>query len=487
MVQGTMSNAGKSLIAAGLCRVFKQDGFKVCPFKSQNMALNSYVTEDNLEMGRAQVMQAEAAGVKPSVYMNPILLKPTGDMKSQVIVNGEVYGDMSAKEYFDVKERFIPDIKAALNKLSGEYDIVVIEGAGSPAEINLKDRDIVNMGIAKLANAPVILTADIDRGGVFAQIYGTVMLLDPEEKERVKGIVINKFRGDKSILDPGIEKIEEMLDIPVCGVLPYMDISLDDEDSLSERLENTEPGDIDIAVIRLPHISNFTDFNVFDEFDGVGVRYVKRASGLKDPDLLVIPGSKNTIADMEFLKESGLGEAIKAYAAEDKPVVGICGGYQMLGIEISDPEGAEGGGSIEGLGLLPVETEIGGDKKRRLCNGRFREVKGIFKGLSGLEYSGYEIHMGVSGPAGAGASGFTETVSGCSLGNVYGTYVHGIFDADGVADEVVSSLYKAKGSFYKGGRISRKSFKEGEYDKLSDMIRSHMDMDYIYGIMGLKD
>ena len=295
MVQGTMSNAGKSLIAAGLCRVFKQDGFKVCPFKSQNMALNSYVTEDNLEMGRAQVMQAEAAGVKPSVYMNPILLKPTGDMKSQVIVNGEVYGDMNAKEYFAVKSSFLPDIKAALDKLSEEYEIIVIEGAGSPAEINLKDNDIVNMGIAKLADAPVILAADIDRGGVFAQIYGTVMLLDPEEKERVKGIVINKFRGDKSILDPGIEKTEEMLDIPVCGVLPYMDISLDDEDSLAERLENTDCKDIDIAVIRLPHISNFTDFNVFDEFEGVGVRYVKRASGLKDPDLLIIPGSKNTI------------------------------------------------------------------------------------------------------------------------------------------------------------------------------------------------
>ena len=487
MVQGTMSNAGKSLIAAGLCRVFKQDGFKVCPFKSQNMALNSYVTEDNLEMGRAQVMQAEAAGVKPSVYMNPILLKPTGDMKSQVIVNGEVYGDMNAKEYFAVKSSFLPDIKAALDKLSEEYEIIVIEGAGSPAEINLKDNDIVNMGIAKLADAPVILAADIDRGGVFAQIYGTVMLLDPEEKERVKGIVINKFRGDKSILDPGIEKTEEMLDIPVCGVLPYMDISLDDEDSLAERLENTDCKDIDIAVIRLPHISNFTDFNVFDEFEGVGVRYVKRASGLKDPDLLIIPGSKNTIADMEFLKESGLGEAIRDYAAEGKPVIGICGGYQMLGNEISDPEGAEGGGSTEGLGLLPVDTKITGDKKRELCKGRFEKVPGLLKDLSGVKYSGYEIHMGVSELVSVSASGFTEGNSGCSLGNVYGTYVHGIFDADRVADEVVGALYKAKGLSYEAGRVNRKSFKEGEYDKLSDMIRNHMDMDYIYRIMGLKD
>ena len=481
-----MSNAGKSLIAAGLCRVFMQDGFKACPFKSQNMALNSYVTEDNLEMGRAQVMQAEAAGIRPSVYMNPILLKPTGDMKSQVIVNGEVYGDMSAKEYYAVKTRFIPDIEAALHKLSREYEIIVIEGAGSPAEVNLKDNDIVNMGIAKLTDSPVILAADIDRGGVFAQIFGTVMLLEPDEKERVKGIVINKFRGDRSILDPGIEKTEEMLDIPVCGVLPYMDISLDDEDSLAERLENTNCKDIDIAVIRLPHISNFTDFNVFDEFEGVSVRYVKRASGLKDPDLLIIPGSKNTMDDMRYLWTGGLAEAVLSYAGKGKPVMGICGGYQMLGKRIRDPEGAEGGGNIEGLGLLPVETKICGDKKRELCRGRFRQINGIFKGLSGLEYSGYEIHMGVSDLSGENASGFTEGESGCSLGNVYGTYVHGIFDADRVADEVVGSLCRAKGISYEGGKINRKSFKEKEYDRLADMIRSHMDMDYIYGIMGLE-
>ncbi|MBR4719355.1 MAG: cobyric acid synthase, partial [Lachnospiraceae bacterium] len=334
MVQGTMSNAGKSLIVAGLCRVFKQDGYKVCPFKSQNMALNSYVTDDGLEMGRAQVMQAEAAGIRPSVYMNPILLKPAGDMTSQVIVNGEVYADMSAKDYYSVKSRFIPDIKDALGRLSEEYEIVVIEGAGSPAEINLKDNDIVNMGIARLTDAPVLLAGDIDRGGVFAQVYGTVVLLPEDERVRIKGIVINKFRGDKTILDPGIEQIENMLHIPVCGVLPYIDISLDDEDSLSERLNNHKKGDIDIAVIRLSHMSNFTDFNVFDEYAGVEVRYVKDAYEFGVPDLVIIPGSKNTIADINELRSRGLTETILEYAHNGKPVAGICGGYQMLGNKI---------------------------------------------------------------------------------------------------------------------------------------------------------
>ena len=486
MVQGTMSNAGKSLIVAGLCRVFAQDGYRVCPFKSQNMALNSYVTDDNLEMGRAQVMQAEAAGIRPSVYMNPILLKPTGDMKSQVIVNGKVLADLSAKEYYEKKTRFIPDIKNALNTLSKDYEIIVIEGAGSPAEINLKDNDIVNMGMAKIADAPVILAGDIDRGGVFAQIYGTVMLLEDDEKARIKGMIINKFRGDKTILDPGIKQIEELTKIPVCGVLPYIDISLDDEDSLAERLNNSKKGDIDIAVIKLSHISNFTDFNVFDEYDGVEVRYVKEAYELGDPDLVIIPGSKNTIADMQAIRNNGLDEAIIKHAENGRPVFGICGGFQMLGNKIADPEGVEGGGETDGLNLLPVDTYLTGEKRRELSKGRFGVTGGIFGGLSGCAYSGYEIHMGRSNALYDGLNAFTENGSGYNCGNIYGTYVHGIFDEDGVADEIVRALYKAKGLTYNREKISRKSFKESQYDKLADMIRSNMDMKYIYKIMGLK-
>ncbi len=485
MVQGTMSSAGKSLITAGLCRVFMQDGYKACPFKSQNMALNSYVTDDGLEMGRAQVMQAEAAGIRPTVYMNPILLKPVGDMSSQVIVNGEVYGNMGAKEYYANKGRFVPEIKNALSILSREYEIVVIEGAGSPAEINLRDNDIVNMGIARLTDAPVILAGDIDRGGVFAQIYGTVMLLPEDERQRVKGIVINKFRGDRSILDPGIKQIEAMLNIPVCGVLPYIDICLDDEDSLSERLGNKQKGEIDIAVIRLPHISNFTDFNVFDGYEDVSVRYVKRVSEFGNPDLLIIPGSKNTIADAEDMREKGLAEAIKGYAGSGKPVFGICGGYQMLGEKIIDGEGVEGGGSAEGLGLLPIDTYLTSEKKRKLCRGKFGHVGGLFDGLAGLDYSGYEIHMGKSEVKDGAVDTFTDGASGYCLGNVYGTYIHGIFDEEGVADEVVRALYKAKGVDHKKDKTSRSEFKQSQYDKLADMIRAHMDMDHIYKIIDI--
>ena len=307
MIQGTMSNAGKSLLTAGLCRIFRQDGYRVAPFKSQNMALNSYITSEGLEMGRAQVMQAEAAGIEPSVLMNPILLKPTNDTGSQVIVNGEVLGTMSARDYFKYKKKLVPDIMKAFRKLSGENDIIVIERAGSPAEINLKTEDIVNMGLAEMANAPVLLVGDIDRGGVFAQLYGTVELLEPEERARVKGLIINKFRGDKSILDPGIEMLEEKCRIPVVGVAPYLDIQVEDEDSLTERFDrNQETGLIDIAVIRIPRISNFTDFNPLESIPGVSLRYVKHTGDLKNPDVIILPGTKNTMEDLRWLRESGM-------------------------------------------------------------------------------------------------------------------------------------------------------------------------------------
>ena len=306
MVQGTMSNAGKSIITAGLLRVFAQDGYKVAPFKSQNMALNSFITKDGLEMGRAQVVQAEAAGVEPDVLMNPILLKPNSDTGSQVIVMGKPIGNMKAKEYFKYKKQLIPTIKEAYNKLAEKYDIIVIEGAGSPAEINLKSDDIVNMGMAEMVDAPVILVGDIDRGGVFAQLYGTVELLPYNEKKRIKGIVINKFRGDKAILENGITMLEKKCHTPVVGVVPYGNIDIDDEDSLSTRLENKTVGAIDIAVIRLPKLSNFTDFSPLEQY---GMRYVSSVKELGKPDLIVLGGTKNTIADMKWLNETGFRES----------------------------------------------------------------------------------------------------------------------------------------------------------------------------------
>ena len=321
MIQGTMSNAGKSLLAAGLCRIFHQDGYRVAPFKSQNMALNSFITREGLEMGRAQVMQAEAAGIEPSVLMNPILLKPTNDTGSQVIVNGEVLGNMSAREYFSHKKELIPDIMKAYHALEEQYDIIVIEGAGSPAEINLKADDIVNMGMAKLVDAPVLLVGDIDRGGVFAQLYGTVELLEPDERDRIKGLIINKFRGDKTILDPGVVMLEEKTHIPVVGVAPYLHIEVEDEDSLTERFTRKEEiGLIDLAVIRLPRISNFTDFNPFERIEGVSLRYVSSVSELKNPDMILLPGTKNTMEDLLWMRQNGLEAAVLKAAAAGKVI-----------------------------------------------------------------------------------------------------------------------------------------------------------------------
>ena len=356
MVQGTMSNAGKSLIVAGLCRIFKQDGYRVAPFKSQNMALNSFITEDGKEMGRAQVMQAEAAGIKPDVCMNPILLKPTSHVGSQVIVNGEILCNMNAKDYFKYKKKLVPDIVKAFKKLESIADIIVIEGAGSPAEINLKENDIVNMGMAEIVDAPVLLVGDIDRGGVFAQLLGTLMLLEDHEKDRVKGLIINKFRGDKTILDPGIDMIEEKGGIPVVGVTPYMELNIEDEDSLSERLTSKKDALINICVVKYPRISNFTDFNVFEQSEQVAVNYVTKPEELNDADLIILPGSKNTMGDLRWLKEQGMAEAI-IKAANHTPVFGICGGYQMLGTNIED-DGVEEKGRASGLNLLPVSTKM---------------------------------------------------------------------------------------------------------------------------------
>ncbi|MBE6042016.1 MAG: cobyric acid synthase [Clostridiales bacterium] len=495
MIQGTMSNAGKSLIAAGLCRIFKQDGYRVAPFKSQNMALNSFATKEGLEMGRAQVVQAEAAGIEPMVCMNPILLKPTDDEGSQVIVNGRSIGNMKARDYFAFKTELIPTVKEAFHKLEEVADIIVIEGAGSPAEINLKENDIVNMGLAEMVDAPVLLVGDIDRGGVFAQLLGTVMLLEDSERERVKGLIINKFRGDASLLDSGIEMLEEKGGIPVAGVVPYMDIKVEDEDSLSERLTGKRAGSrrsgtdndaVDIAVMRLPKISNFSDMDVFEQFPDVCVRYVGRAEELGSPDMVIIPGSKSTIADLRWLRDSGLEDEIRRCNDEGIPVFGICGGYQMLGTEVSDPEGVEGGGSIEGIGLLPVTTVLAGNKKTEQFDGSFGEVSGIFAGLSGVDIEGYEIHMGRTLPIDGAKErpGFTSSDTGICRGDVYGSYVHGIFDRGEIAEIIVRALAEKKGIVMEDVTISdHRDFKENEYNRLAEILRRSLDMDKIYAML----
>lgn len=487
MVQGTMSSAGKSLIAAGLCRIFKQDGYKVAPFKSQNMALNSYITEDGLEMGRAQVMQAEASGIKPSVYMNPILLKPTDDCGSQVIVNGKAIGNMRAREYFQYKTTLIPEIKVALNELSREADIIVIEGAGSPAEINLKQNDIVNMGMARIADAPVILVGDIDRGGVFAQLLGTTSLLEEEERKRVKGLVINKFRGDKSILDPGTKMLEEMSGIPVVGVVPYMKLQVDDEDSLSERFNKNNKGLINISVVKLPHISNFTDFDVFEQIENVSVNYITNPAKVNEASLLIIPGSKNTVYDMKWIKETGFETAIIRYANEDKPVIGICGGFQMLGESIEDPNKVEGGFDITGLSLLPVKTVLKSEKHTSQCKGKFINPDGIFESLKGIDYTGYEIHMGET-VCQRSLSEFTSGESGFCQGNIYGTYIHGLFDEKEVVKGIVNSLAnELQVNIELENVTDYQTLKEREYDRLANTMREFMDMKAIYEMMGINN
>ncbi len=518
MIQGTMSNAGKSLLAAGLCRIFHQDGYRVAPFKSQNMALNSYITEDGLEMGRAQAVQAEAAGAVPDVRMNPILLKPTTDVGSQVIVNGRVLGNQRAKDYFAMKKQLVPEIMKAYEQLSAEYDIIVIEGAGSPAEINLKTDDIVNMGLAALTDAPVLLAGDIDRGGVFAQLYGTVALLEPEEKSRIKGLIVNKFRGDRSILEPGLLQLEELCKIPVVGVVPFLDVDIEDEDSLSGKLEEKGekgPGLIDLAVIRFPRLSNFTDFDVFRSVKGVQVRFVSKVSELKSPDMVILPGTKNTISDLLWLRQSGLEAAVLKLAHRGIPIWGICGGYQMLGERLRDLVGAESSQfcEIKGMGLLPLVTDFENEKVTVQAEGSLGELDGPLSSLSGMSIAGYEIHMGrtkIDRPLGAAdtarlVEGRLEPEicrpaaylmnsgsklvkeDGWNRGNIYGSYLHGVFDAPDVAETLAASLAKAKGIHWeKGGVTDYKAYRQLQYDRLASALRESLDMEAVYGCMGME-
>ena len=492
MIQGTMSNAGKSVIAAGLCRIFSDAGFKVAPFKSQNMALNSYITKEGLEMGRAQVMQAECARIEPMAIMNPILLKPTSDVGSQVIVNGKVVGNMKAMDYFRHKKDYIKDIMAAYEKLADMVDIIVVEGAGSPVEMNLKKDDIVNMGLAQMLDAPVLLVGDIDRGGVFPQLLGTLDLFEEEERDRVKGLIVNKFRGDSRLFEDGIRILEERGKTKVVGVVPYMQVKLDDEDSLSERFEKRDVKEFDIAVIRLSHISNFTDFDTFEQIENVSVRYVTSPGELGNPDMIILPGSKNTLADLRVIKECGFAEKITQKAKSGTCVIGICGGYQMLGRSIEDPYGVEEestGGKVAnetGLGLLPVDTTLEKEKVRTNFSGKVIGATGVLSGLGGLEVEGYEIHMGKTVPY-EDVSVFTSESTGYCTGNVYGTYIHGFFDNKEIVSSIVERIAEQNGKNISTKDVKDYSeFKDSQYDILAKELKDSLDMDYIYRVMGIE-
>ena len=443
MVQGTMSGAGKSLLCTALCRIFAQDGYRVAPFKSQNMALNSFVTRDGLEMGRAQVVQAQAAGMEPDVRMNPILLKPSSDVGSQVIVNGEVRGQMPAAAYFKLKKSLIPDILAAYNSLAEEVDIIVIEGAGSPAEINLKADDIVNMGRGKAGGCTGAAGGRYrPRRRVCAAVrHGRAA--GTAERARIKGLVINKFRGDAAILKPGLTMLEEKTHLPVLGVVPYLRVDIEDEDSLSSRLEsNTAVKPLDAAILRLPHISNFTDFMPLEQHPLLSVRYVQSPRQLGAPDVVILPGTKNTIDDLLWLRQCGLESAVQKLAAAGTPVLGVCGGYQMLGDTLADPEGTESGRSqtVRGLGLLPIQTVFTDAKHRTQDTATVTAPQ-----LAGAALTGYQIHTGRTAVQGVPFCCLADgSAEGCVKDNVAGTYLHGLFDTGELTEKLVQLLCSRK-------------------------------------------
>jgi adenosylcobyric acid synthase len=501
MLQGTASDVGKSVLAAGLCRIFLQDGYRVAPFKSQNMALNSGITLSGDEMGRAQIFQAEAAGIAPDVRMNPVLLKPTGERKSQVIVMGKVLSDMDAVTYHQFKPQLMKQVLTSYDSLSDQFQVIVIEGAGSPAEINLRDRDIVNMGLAERIDAPVILVADIDRGGVFASIYGTLALLHESERQRVKGVIINKFRGDPALLTSGIEEIERLTEVPILGVMPMIELYIEDEDGVAldkpRNYRRRAEDELDIAVIQLPHISNFTDFNPLVQQPDVRLRYVKRGQTIGNADLVIIPGSKNTLVDLSYLHQSGLAAEIQDLARNGTAVIGICGGYQMLCQTIYD--GIESGiDQMDGLGLLPCETHFSAVKTTTQVNGHIiAPPVGLFSQCRDIRFSGYEIHMGQT-TRNAGAAEFSRlSVNGQSSdhsdgavsddGNIMGTYVHGIFDEGSFARALLNALRQRKGWPPLDFQLSFAAFKQGEYDRLAQAMRDHLDIERIYQIMALSE
>jgi len=499
MLQGTASNVGKSILAAGLCRVFKQDGYSVAPFKSQNMALNSFITKEGLEMGRAQVFQAEAAGIEPIADMNPILLKPSGNHRCQVIMRGKVIENMSSSDYHNYKPRLAKELKTIFEQFSNNYDIVVMEGAGSAAEINLRERDIANMGMAEIADAPVIIVGDIDRGGVFASLAGTMLLLSEEERKRVKGVIINKFRGRKELLGDGVKMLEEIIKVPVLGVIPYSDIKIEDEDSVTTRFKTKmNKNDIHIEIIRTPHMSNFTDFNIFETQEDVSIRYVDYGETIGNPDMLIIPGSKSTIDDLKYIRENGLEEQIKKLHEKGKLIFGICGGYQMLGKKLKDPYHVEGEiEEFEGIGLLDTETTFEMEKtttqvEATICDG----LGGYMANLGEKKVKGYEIHMGIckygykaeplfqiydkNGEETSSQDGAINTT-----GNIMGTYIHGVFDGVEFREHLINTLRIKKSMQPKKSKVYE-SLREIELDKLADIVRANIDLDSIYKILGVK-
>ena len=493
MLQGTGSSVGKSMLCAALCRIFREDGLRVAPFKSQNMALNSFATKEGLEMGRAQVVQAQAAGVEPSVEMNPILLKPTSDKKSQVICLGRPIGNMGAVEYHHYKPNLRKLVKDTYDSLESKYDAVVIEGAGSPAEINLKEGDLVNMWMAEAADAPVLLVGDIDRGGVFASLYGTVMLLDEAERKRIKGMIINKFRGDVKILEPGLRMIEDKLGIPVVGVVPWTDADIEDEDSVSERLLGTSGhGEITVAVVRLKHISNFTDFQALSLHPGVTLKYAVRPQDLEGADVIILPGTKNTIDDLIDLKNRDMLPPIVRHARAGKLLIGVCGGYQMLGQLLRDPHGVESAApEVAGLGLLDMEVTFEPEKRTVQAEGELSGGPDWLAGLAGTKVEGYEIHSGVN-TFGEGCR-FWMKVPGndgaCNAkGNVLGTYLHGLFDDGSLADAVVRRARVLKGLPEEAvsaeqAAVNMHAYREQQFDILAKAVRESLDMEKVYAIL----
>ncbi len=496
MFQGTGSSVGKSMLCAAVLRILKQDGLRVAPFKAQNMALNSFATSEGLEMGRAQVTQAEAAGVEPSVRMNPVLLKPTSDRRSQVIVNGKPIGTMSAVEYDAYKPRLREMVKQTYDALEDSVDVVVIEGAGSPAEINLKAGDIVNMSMARAADAPVILIGDINPGGVFASLYGTVKLLDADEQARVKGIVINKFRGDVKILEPGLRMLEELLNIPVIGVIPWMDVDVEDEDSVTERFtRRAGQGQIRAAIVQLPHISNFTDFSLLAGEPDVSVTYATRPDDLRGADVILLPGTKNTIEDLNWLKQRGLADEIVRHARSGGMVIGICGGYQMLGETLRDPEHVESRiPELAGLGLLNFDVSFNAEKRTVQAHGSIRCESGWLAAHNGLMLDGYEIHSGEN-HFGAGCVPFLylngrpepDGVTN-ARGNVIGSYLHGIFDTGAFWRAIVNRVRAEKGLGENTGEVlTIQQFRDREFDRMAAIVRQNLDMDAVYKIIRGED
>ena len=481
MFVGTGSDVGKSIINAGFCRIFKQDGLNPAPFKAQNMSLNSFPTPDGLEIGRAQAVQAEACGIECRVEMNPVLLKPTGEMNSQVVLNGKPWGNKSAREFFLGTDRdfLFNEAMNAFTRLEMEFSPIVIEGAGSISEVNLWEKDITNMRVAVEKSAATYLIADIDKGGVFGSLYGTMQLLPPEERAQIKGIIINKFRGDISLFDEGRKKLEELCGVPVVAVIPYFrDIFIDDEDSVvvDKKQFNPVDGKINIAVVLLRHMSNFTDFNLLEQMPEVNLFYAANPVDLEQADIVIVPGSKNTISDMLFIQKQGMAAAIKKAHKKQKAVYGICGGFQMMGEWIYDPEHVEG--EIErlpGLGILPVETTLTGEKTTQQCNFVFQEK---FKG------SGYEIHMGET--ISTQKSPTCKIEGGKNDGwflneKTWGTYIHGIFDNTDIIKNILSNA-----GVKTNMEINFKQFKEEQYDKLAQLIRKNTDLEYIYNSLKLS-